>query len=452
MQIHLIRRTREFLAEPLNRTSIPVMAATVLTAALGVPFWALATRLFGPAEVGRDGALITSMMAIATICDLSMNNLVVRFLPQMREKLARRVLTAYAVAGGTALIGATIFTFVAGEVSDEFWFFAHDSKLRIFFILSVGFWSVFVTQDAVLAGAGKASWLPGENGSVAAAKIVVIIAASAVSVKYGIFVGWVLPLFIVVPVVNWLIFTRVLPELRARTEKAPRAAALVERRKLFRFIGHDVGSTVINQTGTTALPIIVVGIIGPAAAAYFVVPFVLITALDALYVSVVVGVMAESARDISRVPEIMAGAWKRLTHFTTPLALTVAVAAPLFLIPNGRDYMENAAWPLRLMALACIPHAVIMLYGATLRVRGRGRPLLTLQVLNVAVTLGAVFVLADKHGATGAAAGWLIGMSVSALLSIWPLWTFLRDPHVEHAPPSDDLFADAEEEALREVH
>jgi O-antigen/teichoic acid export membrane protein len=128
------------------------------------------------------------------------------------------------------------------------------------------------------------------------------------------------------------------------------------------------------------------------------------------------------------------------------------VAAPLFLIPNGRDYMENAAWPLRLMALACIPHAVIMLYGATLRVRGRGRPLLTLQVLNVAVTLGAVFVLADKHGATGAAAGWLIGMSVSALLSIWPLWTFLRDPHVEHAPPSDDLFADAEEEALREVH
>lgn len=431
MKLPLVPRVREFLAKPLNRTSVPIMAATMLTAALGVVFWALATRLYTPAEVGRDGALITAMMALATMCDLSMNNLVVRFLPQLRSGHVRRTLMAYGAAGGGALVGGIIFISVAPKISAEYHFLANDDFMRLAFLGAVILWSLFVIQDAVLAGSGKASWLPAENGGFGLLKVVAIALAAVFGVKFGIFVGWVIPLLLVIPVVNWLIFRRVIPELRERQNRGPSPIEQAGgRSKLISYIWQDIVSTVINQSGTTALPIIVVGVVGATTGAYFVVPFALITAFDALYVAVVVAVVAESARDPHRVPEIVRGAWRRLFNFTLPTALVLVVFAPVFLIPNGSEYMERAADPLRLLALASAAHAVMMLYGATLRVRSKGRPLMLLQVFNVAVTLTAVIILARSHGATGAAAGWLIGMGVTALVSLPPLISYLRRPEI----------------------
>jgi O-antigen/teichoic acid export membrane protein len=421
------------------------MAATVLTAGLGVVFWALATRLFGETEVGRDGALITAMMALATMCDLSMNNLVVRFLPQLRAHQARRVLTAYGAAGGGAVVGAVAFILIAPKLTSEYAFLADDGNLRAAFIAATVLWSLFVIQDAVLAGAGRASRLPAENGGFGLLKVIAIVIASAVSLKFGIFIGWVLPLLIVVPVVNWLIFTRVIPELRRRPHSGPSPIEQVGgRAKLFSFIRHDIVSTVINQSGTTALPIIVVGIVGAAVGAYFVVPFALISAFDTLYMAFVVAVITESARDPERVGEVVRGAWRRLLTFTIPTALVIVVAAPLLLIPNGPDYMENAAMPLRLLALASVMHAVMMLYGAILRVQSRGFPLMLLQIFNVTATISAVFVLADSHGATGAAAGWLVGMGATALVSLWPLLRFLRNPQISSPNPADAFLAAGE--------
>lgn len=435
MKIPLIDRIRGFLSSPLNRTSVPIMLATVLTGLLGVLFWALATRLFGPEEVGRDGALITAMMALATMCDLSMNNLVARFLPQVRAHQARRALMAYGAATFGALVGGIAFVVIAPQVAAEYSFLTHDPLIRWAFPLAVVLWSLFVIEDAVLAGAGRASWLPTENGGFGVLKVIAIVIASIAGIKFGIFIGWVVPLVIVIPVVNWLIFTRVIPELRRRPKAGPTPIEQVgSRRKLISFIWHDVISTVINQAGTTAMPIIVVGVIGAAAGAYFVVPFALIAAFDTLYVAVVVAVVTESARDPQRAPEVVRGAWRRLGNFTLPIALAIVVFAPILLIPNGSDYMDNSATPLRLMALASAAHAVVMLYSATLRIRSHGRPLMILQVFNVVVTIGAVIVLSRSHGASGAAAGWLLGMGVTALVSLPPLRRFLRDPQIVAAP------------------
>jgi hypothetical protein len=86
----------------------------------------------------------------------------------------------------------------------------------------------------------------------------------------------------------------------------------------------------------------------------------------------------------------------------------------------------------------------MMLYGAILRVQSRGFPLMLLQIFNVTATIGAVFVLADSHGATGAAAGWLVGMGATALVSLWPLLRFLRNPQISSPNPADAFLAEGE--------
>ena len=162
-------------------------------------------------------------------------------------------------------------------------------------------------------------------------------------------------------------------------------------------------------------------LIGPAELRFATVtaPFALVSAFDALYVGVVIAVTTESARDLSRVPEVVRGAWKRLKGFTAPCALLLAVAAPVFLIPNGRDYMENAAWPLRFLALASIPHAVVMLYSSILRVQTRGGRLMSLQIVNVALSF---FVQSNawgplRSGPWGAVVGLVaVGLAAASLI------------------------------------
>ena len=58
----LLARTRAHLAEPLFRGAYSLMANTFATAVLGLVFWIVAARLFPTATVGRDSALVASMV------------------------------------------------------------------------------------------------------------------------------------------------------------------------------------------------------------------------------------------------------------------------------------------------------------------------------------------------------------------------------------------------------
>ena len=447
----LIKRARTFLAEPLNRTAVSLMLATVTTAALGVVFWAVATRLVPTAEVGRDGALITAMMAIAVTFDLSTNNFILRFFPQVRVHLARRVWQAYLIGASASLLGAVLFVALAPLASEHFDFLREDRAVTFGFPLAVVCWSIFVLQGSVLTALEHATWLPATNGSFAVLKVVAIALLALGSLKYGIFIGWVIPLLIVIPVTNWLIFSRVVPAAAERQRDAPGIVASVGRGRLRSFVSQDIISTSATEIATSALPLIVVATAGDIESAYFVVPFALIEAFDMLFFALAVSVVTEGARDPARIPAMMQMAWRRLLTFTVPSALAIAIFAPLLLIPNGSEYMENASTPLRLLAVASIFRAVVILFSATLRLQSRGTALFVVQIANTVLILVGVFLLTPEFGAEGAALGWLIGLAITACACLYPLLRFVRNPVIDGAAGPIDLIAEYEEISKRGV-
>jgi len=64
----------------LFRSAYALMLNTVLTGGSGFLFWLLAARLYTPAQVGVDGALIALMASVSAICQLNLGNVYPRFL------------------------------------------------------------------------------------------------------------------------------------------------------------------------------------------------------------------------------------------------------------------------------------------------------------------------------------------------------------------------------------
>ncbi|MGH2905870.1 MAG: lipopolysaccharide biosynthesis protein [Solirubrobacterales bacterium] len=404
------------------------MASTVVTAGLGVLFWAVAARAFTTEQVGRDGALITAMISLAILCDLSINNIILRYFPQLNQYLVKRVAQAYAIVSTSALLGGVLFVIVAPLASHQFDFLRGGSVMTFAFPISVALWAIFVLQDSVLTAMSKATWLPAENGAFSAAKIVVILVMAWASVEHGVFFGWMAPLIVVVPLINFLIFTRVLPQAQERQAGASGVIAVLGWRKLLTFVTQDVTQIAVSQICIIALPLMVVALAGPTEAAYFVVPFTLITAFDLLFFAVAISIVTEGARDRERVPEMTKMAVRRIFTFVIPAALAIVAAAPLLLLPNGMPYVHNSSSVLRLLALASIFRAVVTLYVAILRLENRGHALVWIQVGNATLTLSLVGYLTGDHGATGAAWAWLIGIIATTIAILPPFVRFARNP------------------------
>lgn len=60
-----------------NGTALSLMGSTLTTSVLGVLFWAVAVHLYSAGQIGIDSALVSTMMTIATVCQLNLNNVIV---------------------------------------------------------------------------------------------------------------------------------------------------------------------------------------------------------------------------------------------------------------------------------------------------------------------------------------------------------------------------------------
>lgn len=416
---------RALLREPLMLSAYSVMASTALTALLGVGFWALAARTFTPSDVGNNGVLITAMITLSSVCQLNLGNALLRFVPRSGDGAPRVVLGSYALASAAALVGGIAFVLIAPAASDSFAFINDTSWLPFAFVAGVVLWGVFGLQDSALTALRSAQWLPFENSAFGLGKLALLVAFAAAGVSSaGLFLAWVAPLVVLIPVMNWLLFTRA---MRVHLD-APHTAPVTDfdRGRLRRFLVTDYIGSVFGQATLTLVPIIVLGALGSEEAGFFYVPFSLIVAFDLLFWGVTTSLVAEAARDEARHGDLARMVVRRFLSFQIPAAVAIALAAPLLLLPFGHDYVEEGTTVLRLMALASIARAVVFLYASACRIQGRSGLVALVEAALLAVLVPGVWIMANAHGLDGVGVAWLVGNTLVGLAVAWPLWRFLR--------------------------
>lgn len=413
-------RLRQHLREPLNSNVYALMLNTIVSSLLGIAYWALAARLYSPAELGIGAAMVSTMTFLSNLSQLNLNGALARFLPAAGGQGVRVVGYAYGVSCLAALAVSVAFLLIAPVVTDRFSFLHRTPLLALAFALSVAGWCLFTLQDSVLTALRGAVWVPVENTAFGIIKIALLVLLAGAVPSLGIFISWNLAVVAALVPVNVLVFRRLLPRLRAR-----RTVALPDRRVLARFVALDYVGYLFMQAGTNALPLIVTARLGAEANAVFYVAWLLGSSVELVAYHFGTSLTVEAAADESRLAMYAKQVLVRGLLLFTPAVALLCVSAPLLLTLFGAQYASAGSDILRLFAVAVLPKLVVIIFVATSRVQRRVGRIILVQASVSALVVSLSLITMGHLGVFGVGVAYLTGQLVVAaavLPSMARLW------------------------------
>jgi O-antigen/teichoic acid export membrane protein len=242
-------------------------------------------------------------------------------------------------------------------------------------------------------------------------------------------------MFVTVPVVNWLIARRVVPQAAVVQRDAQGVLEVFGRRRLLTFLAQDFIGAAFGQIALTALPLLVVAFLGPRENAYFYIPFTLVTTFDLMFLAVTTSLTTEASRSPQRTRELTSTVVRRFLVVQVPISLLIVAAAPLVLLPFGHAYVAHGTTLLRLLAATSCFRSLLFLVSAMARLEGHGRRLLFLGAALAAVLVGLIALLAPSEGLDGVGLAWALAHGALALVLLPALVRALRRPQIAAAIP-----------------
>jgi len=424
------RRLGRGPGNPLYRTAWALIANTGGTAVLGFVYWVVVAHLYSRQTLGRASALISALILLSSFTQLNLNNALPRFLPGAGRSSGRLIAYSYGVSSLAALPVAAGFVLLMPRLSAQ-WRFLTDSRLlALLFVLAALVWGIFALEDAALTGLRRAEVVPVENLAYGIIKLVAVICVARVLPASGIFVSWAVPLFLVIPIVNVLIFRRYVPA-EVAVDGGFRVGQVV------RFTSVDYLAALSTQAYGSVLPLMVLSILGPAANGSFYIAWTISVGLGLVAGNFGMSLMVEAAAAPHRLHELTRGISARCALVTILGAAVVSAAARPILHIYGAAYAGHAVSLLVLLALGTIPRAAVIITWSLDRIAGRvGRAAITQAALAIIVLAGSEYLI-KGFGIDGIGYAWAAGNFVIALVRLPTLVKALRpSPTLRRAAPA----------------
>jgi O-antigen/teichoic acid export membrane protein len=406
----VLARLRRHLRNPLNSNVYALMANTVLSSVLGIGYWALAARLYSPAELGIGAAMVSTMTFLSNLSQLNLNGTLARFLPAAGNRGARLVGYAYGTSCLAALAISGAFLLITPFVAARFDFLHRNPLLALSLALAVAGWGLFTLQDSVLTALRGAVWVPVENTLFGALKIALLMVLAGALPSLGIFVSWNLAMVAALIPVNVLVFRKLLPRLHARRDPV----ALPGRRALARFVALDYVGYLFMQAGTNALPLIVTARLGAEANGVFYVAWLLGSSAELVAYHFGTSLTVEAAADETRLAAYTRQMLRRGLLLFAPAVGLLCVFASLLLTLFGERYAEAGSNTLRLFAAAVLPKLVVIVFVAASRVQRRVGRIIVVNATASTLVLSLALISMNRLGVTGVGVAYLTAQLIVA--------------------------------------
>jgi O-antigen/teichoic acid export membrane protein len=291
------------------------------------------------------------------------------------------------------------------------------------FVAGMIVWGVFTLEDSALVGLHRSVLVPIENFAYGVLKLLLLVGIAMLLPSTGIFVSWMVPLVVIVPAINWLIFRRYLKD-----RDFAGAAAGLRAREVVRFASVDYVGTVIGAAYWNLLPLLVLSILGATANGSFYIAWTIASALTLVTTNFATSLLVEGATAPHRLPELTRGVLIRCAALNVPGAALLVVAAPIILRIYGSAYAAHASLLLGLLALATIPIGLVSIAFSLDRLAGRvGRASFTQGVLAVFI-LGGSWLLLRRIGTNGVGFAALGGGLIVAVARLPTIVGAVRPP------------------------
>ena len=416
------------LRNPLYRSGYALVVNTIATTLVGVGYWAVATHLYSQEQVGRASALVAALIMVSSIAQLNLSNTLPRFLPSAKRRAGRLILYCYSASSVAAALGGALFVIGMPAIGANWRFVDASAEVGALFVLAVAIWGVFALEDAALTGLHRATVVPFENTAYGVVKLAMLVMVASALPATGIFVSWIAPLVLCVPVINWLIFFRYLPK-----RETARQGSEVAGRSVVRHASMDYVGSLFSQAYANLPALMVLTVLGAVANGYFYIAWTIGAGLGLVGANFSTSLLVEGAAAPGRLAELTRGTLLRCMVVMVPAAAVFAVGSRLVLLIYGSQYAAHAAMLLVLLAVAAIPRSLMMLAISLDRIAGRvGRAALT-QFLVAALVLGASWVLLRPRGIDGVGIAWLGSHVLVAAFRMPALISASRRPAERHA-------------------
>lgn len=401
---------RTHLETPLFRNAYALIANTGITALLGFAYWVVAARLYSTADVGRAAAAIAAMTLLAGISLFNLEAVMVRFLPIAGEYTLRLAGTVYVFCMVAAALFATIFI-LGVDIWEPTLGFLTQHGGGSWFVAATVVWMFFILQDGILVGLGRSIWVPLENAIFGTLKLGLLVVFAGMG-PFGIFESWSIAATVVVIPFTALIFWRFIPKHMATPIEQASPLTLETVR---RYAAADYVGSVFDLAAISLLPLLVTHLAGPEENAFFYQSWIIAYTLILVANNTSRALTVEAAKDDSQLHVYGRTVFLHTLKLLTPAVAGLVLLAPLLLRVFGAEYAEGGTLALRILALAAIPHTVVLLGLVTARVQHRMREVIAIQVATSVIVLGTALALIGGLGGTGAAVGWLAGQTLVAI-------------------------------------
>lgn len=413
--IDLMESLLTHLRTPLFRNAYALILNEGLSAASGLLFWLVAARLSPTEVVGLNAAAISTMTFLSAMAQLSLGGALMRFLPTAGARSAKLIGAVYLIS---VLLGAVVgIVFVLGS---RIWFpegnnFLNTPLNQIGFVLAIMLWCVFVLQDSVMVGLRQATYVPIENLIHSVSRIVFLVLLLKALPTAAMFAAWVIPVVPIVLIINWLIFRHLLPKHLQTAQPATARAETIVPRTVAGFVALNHVGELLAQGAIALLPILVIRYGGAKENAYFYQAWLFSFPVQMLAWNLSNSLTVETATHYDRLGEYVTRTFRQMLRLIVPVALLMALLAPLALRLVGEAYGREGTWCLRLLVLAAIPNIVTTLYISVMRVQRKMRNLLVVRVALAVLSVGLSVILLPWLGITGIGLAWLAAQSFVAM-------------------------------------
>ncbi len=405
---------RDLLAHvraPLYRTAYQLILSDLMTSALGLVYWTLAARNHAADQVGLNAVAISTMSLLSGLSHSTLMGLLLRFIAPAGHATASLVAWVFFAAGVGAAGTGILFLYVLDPIFVHV-FDRSDHTFKLALVAASVAWCIFSLQDNALAGLRTAGWVPIKNVIYCLVKIGLLVVLAVSLGDFVIFASWILPAAALIAPVNLLMFGRLIP--RHVQETAGDAKKLVVG-QLVRYAAGDSVASVFNLMSVALLPLIVTYQAGPAANAYFYLPWTVAYSLQLVAYNLGTSLTVAGAAELAELSRYSRRMLVHMVRLVVPMTAVMVLGAPFILRVFGESYEREGSQLLQLLALARIPNLVTTLAMAVARVQGRTTLIAGIRGLLCVLLLGLSVALIPNVGINGVGIAFLLANTVVAV-------------------------------------
>jgi O-antigen/teichoic acid export membrane protein len=391
----------------LTVNALALMIATIGANGLGLVFWAVAAHLRPPDIVGQASAAVAALTLLSMIAQLNLTNVIVRLLPAAGKLGTNLVGRGYLVVVFLSLLAGLVYC-VSGlgrHVVTGGW--AQYAE----FAVAVPVLAVFALEDSVLTALRLAPWVAAENITTAIARIALL--PVLFETAMGAVWAWVLPALAAAVIVNSLLFGRALPAHGSVPGTLP------GRRRLLSFVAAEYAGNICATASVSVMPLIVVWRLGPAAAAFLTLPWLIASGISLVLWNVSASFVVEAAGSHGHLGTLLRRSlllWSGIV--AAAMIVCVAGARPLMELV-GQQYVADGVPLLRLIGLSAPFMALVIIYATLVWLDQRVWLLAGFQAIAGVLLLAVALVLLPRLGLT--AVGWAyLGTQAALAAAVTP--------------------------------